>query len=196
VSEFVNLKEKCLDCRKCRIGGQVVPGTNCVSNVFSNGNKNAKIMVVGQNPGMDEVIQGQPFVGRSGQVFDEAVARITGLTRNNLYITNVIKCWTIGNRKPVPEEVENCQEFLDAEFAIVKPTVVIALGSFALKATTGMSGISKHCGQVVFSPRYRVPVIPMLHPSPFNTNHPVRKDVFEQGFHRLASFLAEGGSIG
>jgi len=180
------LKDKCVSCRKCEIGGLDIGGMP--SNVFSNMNTDAKIMVVGQNPGMDEVMKGVPFVGISGKIFDEAMKSV-GMSRKDMYISNIVKCYTPKNRKPKNYEVDNCQCFLDLEMEIVKPEVVVALGGDAFKQMTGMNGIMKHHGTIVFSPRYSVPVMPILHPSPLNTNNPVKKKMFESDILALKKFM-------
>lgn len=195
------LKKDCLACRRCAIGGRCLDGSEWsaepdddgelrqIGNVFSTMNPDAELVVVGQNPGADEVGVGEPFVGSSGKVFDEALGRIAGLAREDAYITNVVKCHTQGNRKPTQAEVDNCRDFLDLELKLVKPKVVVALGSLAFKALTGMSGIMKHSGEVVVSPRYLVPVVAMLHPSPYNTNNPERSRMFEDAMSTLAAEL-------
>jgi len=194
---FTFLKRLCIDCRKCPIGGKTVVNTEAgsgnISNVFSNMNGTAQIMVVGQNPGMDEVYQGTPFVGDSGKVFDAALQDVLGIHRSSLYITNVVKCYTPKNRKPTQPELDACRSFLDREVEMVKPKVIIALGGFAFKQLTGMSGIMKHCGETVFSPRYGVNVLALLHPSPFNTNHPERRMMFFSGLEKLREYLDTEG---
>jgi DNA polymerase len=197
------VRNDCLSCCRCAIGGRCLDGTEWSSepdedgivrpraNVFSTMNLNAEVMVVGQNPGADEVGIGEPFVGPSGKVFEEALGRIVGLSRDDLYITNTVKCYTKGNRKPTQSEVDNCRDFLDLEMKLVQPKVAVALGSFAFKALTGMSGIMKHCGKVVVSPRYGVRVVAMLHPSPYNTNSPERREMFELAMGKLAEVLKE-----
>jgi uracil-DNA glycosylase family 4 len=197
------LKKDCLACRRCAIGGRCLDGTDWsyepdedgeiqpIGNVFSTMNLEVDVMVVGQNPGADEVAQGEPFVGPSGKVFNEALEKIVGITRKDLYITNVVKCYTQANRKPTQAEVDNCRDFLDLEVKLVKPKVIVALGSLAFKATTGMSGIMKHCSEMVVSPRYLIPVIAMLHPSPYNTNNPERREMFDAAMAELANVLKE-----
>ena len=181
-----SLKSECMGCRKCDIGGADISGMP--SNVFSNMNCDAKVMVLGQNPGMEEVVRAEPFVGQSGKIFDEAMKTI-GVSRKDLYISNTVKCYTPGNRKPKRFEVDNCRCFLDREIEAVKPVVIVALGGPAFKQMTGMNGITKHHGTVLFSPRYMVPVIPMLHPSPLNTNNPVKKEMFDEDVLALRLFL-------
>jgi DNA polymerase len=155
-------------------------------------NPSARIMVVGQNPGLQEVSQGEPFVGQSGKIFNEILNEIVGIDRGSLYISNVVRCYTPKNRKPKQQELDNCRGFLDREIEIVNPDVVIALGSFAFKQLTGMSGIMKHCGEVVVSPRYRVQVVAMLHPSPLNMNNPDRRKLFEKSMRTVVDLLKDG----
>lgn len=197
------LKKDCLACRRCAIGGKRIDGKEwdgqpdddgvmpSISNVFSNMNLDVDVMVVGQNPGADEVGNGRPFVGVSGQVFNDALETFTGIDRESLYITNTVKCYTQGNRKPTQAEMDNCRDFLDLEIKLVQPKVIVALGSIAFKALTGMSGIMKHSGEVVVSPRYLVPVVAMLHPSPYNMSDPERRELFEAAMKKLAAVLKE-----
>ena len=189
MNELEQLKAECLACRKCKIGGCVLFG-KCVSNVFSNMNESARICVVGQNPGSIEVEQGQPFVGVSGKFFDKAIADVLGMTRDDLYITNTSKCLTPNNRMPHTEEVDNCRYFLDREIEILKPKLVVALGSSAFKQLTGMGGIMKHHGNPIISIRYRVPVIPLLHPSPLNMNDPNKKTMFYEDLKKLGEIMS------
>jgi len=151
-----------------------------LSNVFSNMNTDARIMAVGQNPGRDEVERGEPFVGVSGKFFDEAIAQI-GLSRSDFYISNIARCFTPSNRPPSREEMDNCRSFLDREIEIVKPKLIVALGSLAFRQLTGMRGIMKRHGKPVFSIRYNVPILPLLHPSPLNTNVPEKRRMFMEG---------------
>jgi uracil-DNA glycosylase family 4 len=162
-----------------------------LSNVFSNMNSEARIMIVGQNPGKREVEQGIPFVGPSGEFFDRAIEEVVGISRSDLYVSNMVRCFTPGNRPPYQAELENCRYFLDREIAIVNPRVIVTLGSPAFKQLTGMSGIMKHNGEQIFSPRYGVTVIPVLHPSPLNTNDPVKREMFYDGLRSVKEFLDE-----
>jgi DNA polymerase len=181
------VRDACLSCRACAIGGVDFDGHP--SNVFSRGAAHAPLMVVGQNPGRDEVLQRQPFVGVSGKLFDDLLKEHVGLGRDDMYVTNVVKCYTIGNRAPYGDELEACREFLDREFEVVRPKVVLALGSYAFKQLTGMSGIMKHCGEVIHSIRYESPVVACLHPSPYNTNDPDKKEMFVAALRKLREVL-------
>jgi len=186
------LKEECVRCRKCGIGGVDVHGSDGVghlSNVFSTMNLGAKVMIVGQNPGWEEICQMIPFVGPSGKMLMRCLEELVGLKREDVYITNVCKCYTDSNRKPTDEETENCRTFLEREFELVHPKIAVALGSVAFRELTGMSGIMKHCGSIQFSIRYNVPVLVMLHPSPLNTNMPEKRVMFENSILKLKEFL-------
>jgi len=184
------LRDECVACRKCEIGGVMVED-KFISNVFSNMNEGARIMVVGQNPGSKEVERGEPFIGPSGAFFDRAVEEVLGLSRSDFYVSNVVRCHTPGNRPLRQAEKENCRYYLDREIAIIEPKIIIALGAPSFKQLTGMSGIMKHCGERIFSPRYGVYVVPLLHPSPRNTNDPGRREMFYDGLRKLKEFLDE-----
>ena len=98
--------------------------------VFGVGNPNADLMFVGEGPGADEDIQGEPFVGKAGQLLTKIIEAI-GMKREDVYIANVIKCRPPGNRNPEPDEVERCEPFLFRQIDQVKPKVIVALGKFA-----------------------------------------------------------------
>ena len=138
-NELMSLKSECLACRRCSIGGQQVNG-EFLSNVFSNMNYTANIMVVGQNPGRDETEKGEPFVGTSGKMFDQLFEEVLGMNRAYLYISNCVRCATPDSRRPTFDEIETCEYFLEKEISILKPRVVITLGGPAFTQLTGMNG--------------------------------------------------------
>ena len=183
------LREKCLACRDCSLGGREI-SPKCFSNVFSNMSP-SRIMAIGQNPGSEEVKKGEPFVGASGRFFNEAAKGIIGMERSSFYISNVLRCFTPGNRQPTRQELDACRPILDEEISIIKPTLIIALGSVAFERLTGMHGIMKHHGETVVSPRYLVPVIALLHPSPYNTNNPTNREMFHDGLRKVGNFLCQ-----
>lgn len=152
-----------------------------------------KIMCCGQNPGASEVKQGEPFVGPSGKFFDQAVLGAICLKREVFYISNVLRCFSPGNRPPTSEELDACRPILDEEIKIIKPALIIALGSVAFERLTGMHGIMKHHGEIVVSPRYLIPVIALLHPSPYNTNNPANRDKFYEGLQKVGEYLSAMG---
>ena len=113
------------DCRRCKLHGL---GRTKI--VFGVGNPDADLMFVGEAPGADEDIQGEPFVGRAGQLLTKIIEAI-GMKREDVYIANVLKCRPPGNRNPELDEVEQCEPFLLRQVDTVKPKVIVALGKFA-----------------------------------------------------------------
>jgi DNA polymerase len=113
------------DCSRCKL--HTLGRTQVV---FGVGNPNADLMFVGEAPGADEDIQGEPFVGAAGQLLTKIIEAID-LRREDVYIANVIKCRPPGNRNPEPDEVEQCEPFLFRQIDTVKPKVIVALGKFA-----------------------------------------------------------------
>jgi DNA polymerase len=100
--------------------------------VFGVGNPRAELMFVGEGPGGDEDLQGEPFVGRAGQLLTKMIEAM-GFARSDVYIANVVKCRPPGNRDPEPDEIEACEPFLKAQIAAIRPRVVVALGRFAVQ---------------------------------------------------------------
>ena len=112
------------ECARCKLG----PGRTKL--VFGVGNPAAELMFVGEGPGEDEDRQGEPFVGRAGQLLTKMIEAM-GFQRSDVYIANVVKCRPPGNRNPEPDEIEACEPFLRAQIAAVQPKVIVALGKFA-----------------------------------------------------------------
>ena len=159
------------ECTRCKLhAGR----TNLV---FGVGNPNADLMFVGEAPGRDEDCQGEPFVGRAGQLLTKIIASI-GLGRSDVYIANVIKCRPPNNRNPEPDEVGNCEPFLFRQVDAVQPRVVVALGAFAIRTLLSTAQpISALRGQIF---DYRsAKLVPTFHPA-FLLRSPDRKrDVWE-----------------
>jgi DNA polymerase len=132
--------------------------------VFGVGDPTARLVFVGEAPGRDEDLQGEPFVGRSGQLLDRLVLEEVGLTRDRFYIANVLKSRPPGNRDPLPSEVEACRPWLEAQLDLIDPRVVVTLGNFASKLLLQTKdGITKLRGR---SYPYRNGVlIPTFHPA-------------------------------
>jgi DNA polymerase len=122
------IREHIGDCTRCKLHKL---GRHQI--VFGVGNPQARLMFVGEAPGHDEDIQGIPFVGRAGQLLTRIIESI-GLTRDEVYIANVIKCRPPENRNPEPDEVATCEPFLFRQVETIKPKVIIALGTFAARA--------------------------------------------------------------
>ncbi len=119
------------DCRRCKLAG----GRTHL--VFGVGNENADLMFVGEGPGRDEDLQGEPFVGRAGQLLTEIITKGMKLRREDVYIANVIKCRPPNNRNPEPDEIASCLPFLERQIEIVRPRVIVALGKFAAQTLLG-----------------------------------------------------------
>jgi uracil-DNA glycosylase len=102
--------------------------------VFGVGDPNAELMFIGEGPGADEDAKGEPFVGRAGQLLTDIIERGMGMQRTEVYICNVVKCRPPGNRNPEPDEVEACEPFLFRQIEIVKPRVIVGLGTFAVQS--------------------------------------------------------------
>jgi uracil-DNA glycosylase family 4 len=116
------------DCRRCKL----CAGRTHV--VFGVGNPKADLMFVGEGPGRDEDLQGEPFVGRAGQLLTDIITKGMGLKRSDVYIANVVKCRPPDNRNPEPDEVAACEPFLRKQIEFVQPEIVVALGKFAVQA--------------------------------------------------------------
>lgn len=160
------------DCTRCKLHAL---GRNQI--VFGVGNPQAALMFVGEAPGADEDIQGEPFVGRAGQLLTKIIEAI-GLKREDVYIANVIKCRPPQNRNPEPDEVETCEPFLFRQIDVIKPTVVVALGKFAAQTLLRtLDPISRLRGRVF---DYRgAKLIPTFHPAYLLRNPSSKREVWE-----------------
>ena len=160
------------DCSRCKLH---TLGRKQV--VFGVGNPEASLMFVGEAPGADEDLQGIPFVGRAGQLLTKIIEAID-LKREDVYIANVIKCRPPQNRNPEPDEVDTCEPFLFRQIDVIRPKVVVALGSFAARALLRtLDPISRLRGRVY---EYRgAKLIPTFHPAYLLRNPASKRDVWE-----------------
>ena len=124
------LEESINGCNKCKLC------TGRKNIVFGAGNKNADIMFIGEGPGADEDIQGEPFVGKAGQLMDKAFEALE-IERNNVYIGNIVKCRPPQNRNPELDEVKACMDYLRNQVLLIKPKIIVLLGNVALKNILG-----------------------------------------------------------
>jgi uracil-DNA glycosylase len=145
--------------------------------VFGVGNPNADLMFVGEAPGADEDIQGIPFVGRAGQLLTKIIEAIE-LSRDDVYIANVIKCRPPQNRNPEPDEVETCEPFLFQQIDVIKPKVIVALGKFGAQTLLRtLDPISRLRGRVF---DYRgAKLVPTFHPAYLLRNPSSKREVWE-----------------
>ena len=170
------------DCTRCKLH---TLGRKQV--VFGVGNANADLMFVGEGPGADEDIQGEPFVGRAGQLLTKIIEAI-GLTRDSVYIANVIKCRPPGNRNPEPDEVDRCEPFLFRQIDIIKPKVIVALGKFAAQSLLRTTEpITRIRGREY---KYRDAILmPTYHPAYLLRNPASKREVWED-MKRVRAILA------
>jgi DNA polymerase len=145
---------RCTRCRLHETRRNAVPGT---------GNTTADILIVGEGPGAQEDAQGLPFVGKAGQLLTKMLAAID-LKRENLYITNIVKCRPPGNRNPLPDEVDACFPYLERQIAMIHPRVIVCLGGPAAKTLLRSElGITRLRGQ--FHRYVDIPVLATYHPA-------------------------------
>ena len=130
--KYPELKAEAESCQRCRLA----KGRTQV--VFSDGNPQARLMVVGEAPGANEDRTGLPFVGQAGKFLDLLLAAVDLSRRDSVYICNVLKCRPPGNRDPMADEIELCSPFLKRQIALVAPEVILAVGTFAAQLLTGM----------------------------------------------------------
>jgi DNA polymerase len=152
------LAEEASACTKCKLAA----GRTQV--VFGMGDPNADLMFVGEGPGAEEDKQGLPFVGRSGQLLDKILLEEMGLTRDRVWINNVVMCRPPGNRDPEADEIAACSPYLEQRIELIRPKVVVTLGNFATKLLLDTKeGITKLRGK---SYPFRTGVlIPTFHPA-------------------------------
>ena len=160
--------------------------------VFGAGNANAELMFVGEAPGAEEDRQGLPFVGRAGQLLTELLGGIE-LTREDVFIANVLKSRPPGNRDPQPDEIEACWPYLERQIQLIEPRVIATLGNFATKKITGSpAGITRVKGvpQVHELAGRTVFVFPLLHPAAA-LRTPSLVDALRRDFAKLPALLRE-----
>jgi uracil-DNA glycosylase family 4 len=167
---LAEMRTLALACTKCRLAGsrtQVVYGV---------GNPNADLMFIGEAPGRDEDLQGEPFVGRAGQLLTDIIKAMK-LTRDDVYIANVIKCRPPENRNPEPDELDACRPWIRQQVELIKPRVIVTLGRFALQSLTEKAyGITSVRGTWL---EYQgVKVMPTYHPAYLLRTPAAKKDVW------------------
>ena len=160
------------DCQRCKLcSGR----TNIV---FGAGNSNAKLMFVGEGPGRDEDLKGEPFVGRAGQLLTDIITKGMGLKREDVYICNVVKCRPPENRNPEPDEVAACEPFLKKQIDLVRPAVIVGLGKFAVQTLLQSTvTISKLRGN--WHSYHGIKLMPTFHPAYLLRNPADKKLVWE-----------------
>lgn len=177
------LETDCLCCEKCSL---CKTRTNVV---FGVGNQNAEVMFIGEGPGQNEDLQGEPFVGRGGQLLDKMLAAIDLDRNKNIYIANIVKCRPPQNRDPLPEEQGACLDWLRNQTALIKPKIIVCLGRIAaMKLIKPDMKITKEHG--VFFEKNGILMMATLHPAALLRNPRQKPDAFED-FLKLQDKIKE-----
>ena len=175
------IAEQVRGCTRCRLSAtrtQAVPGV---------GPADASIMLIGEAPGRDEDLQGEPFVGKAGQTLS-ILLRNAGISRDEVFITNIVKCRPPENRDPQPDEVAACREYLDGQIACIRPRLVCTLGRWALQTLVDpTAAVMKLNGTVL--QRHGLTLVPLIHPAAGLHNEKMQPPIRE-GFRRLGEIVA------
>ncbi|MHA1451135.1 MAG: uracil-DNA glycosylase [Candidatus Hodarchaeales archaeon] len=139
--ELSRLERDCYNCMRCELY------KSRTKTVFGEGPSPADILLIGEAPGKEEDLTGRPFVGKAGKILDD-ILEMTGLKRESLYITSVLKCRPPGNRKPLDHEIIACQVFINNQIRIIQPRIIVLMGNTAIKTFTGLEGVKKLHGSV------------------------------------------------
>jgi len=159
----------CTRCKLCTLGRSQI--------VFGVGNPKARLMFVGEAPGEDEDKKGEPFVGRAGQLLTKIIEAI-GMTRDQVYIANVLKCRPPNNRNPEADEVEQCEPFLFRQIDVIQPKVIVPLGKFAAQSLLRTTDPITRLRGRQFDYRGAV-LIPTFHPAYLLRNPSAKREVWE-----------------
>lgn len=181
--ELEKIAEAVSTCKKCELHHSRSKG------VAGEGPSTADIMFIGEGPGFHENMQGRPFVGAAGDFLVELLAGI-GMKREEVFITNVVKCRPPGNRDPLPDELQTCAPYLDRQLQIINPKVIVTLGRFSMARFIPNAKISEIHGQPV-----RVKgmlVVPFYHPAAA-LHRPSLRSVVEEDFARLPELIQNAG---
>ena len=169
--DFDELRSECLKCTKCGL----CQGRHNV--VFGVGNPKAKVLFVGEGPGENEDLQGEPFVGRAGKLLDVMLDAVDLSRERNIYIANSVKCRPPQNRDPLPEEQEACIDWLRNQFAIMRPKIIVCLGRIAgMKLMDPNMKITRQHGQ--FVDKKGTLMMATLHPAALLRNPNQKPDAF------------------
>ena len=179
-----NIRAEAFSCTACELSKT---RTNVV---FGSGNPEAKLMFVGEAPGMEEDLQGAPFVGRAGQLLTKIIESI-GLKRSDAFIANILKCRPPQNRNPLPTEISACEHFLKRQIEVINPRIICALGKFAAQTLLrSEEPISKLRGN--FFNYHGAKLIPTYHPAYLLRNPGGKRDVWED-MKKIRKELSKNG---
>ncbi len=171
IAEFALLEELAHNCRSCRLRG------SCRQVVFGGGDRESKLMFIGEGPGKDEDERGIPFVGKAGQLLDKILVAAE-IPRSEVYITNVVKCRPPGNRLPSPDEVRECRNYLDAQIRIMQPGIIVCLGAMASQTVIDpKASISKVRGR--WLQRQGIRIMATYHPAALLRNPSYKRPAWQ-----------------
>ena len=172
VQNWELLREECLACRKCEL---------CETRhhvVFGVGSEKAKVLFIGEGPGENEDLQGEPFVGRGGQLLDQFLAAVDLDRHTNIYIANTVKCRPPKNRDPKPEEQQACSQWLENQIALLKPKIIVCLGRIsAMRYIKENFRVTKEHG--LFFEKDGVLMMGTFHPAALLRNPHNKPEAFE-----------------
>ena len=179
------VRESVQDCRSCQLCDT---RTNIV---FGDGSADARVMIIGEAPGKNEDLEGRPFVGAAGKLLDELLEQ-AGLSRDDIFIANVLKCRPPSNRDPKPEEIEQCADYLRNQVRAISPEVIVTLGNFATRFILKTDrGITSMRGRFYKTGRFLV--FPVFHPAAALYD-PTKRETLMDDFSHLGEFLKNGSS--
>ena len=180
--ELQKLREKVLQCKKCALW------QSRTNPVFGEGDPQAKLVFIGEAPGKNEDLQGRPFVGPAGALLTHYIKKI-GLSRDMVFITNIIKCRPPKNRDPLPEEISACEPYLIKQLELIQPKIICTLGRYAAQTLLRLDiSISEMRGNIYYY--HDIKVLPTFHPASL-LYHPRNKELFEEDFYRLRKLYDE-----
>lgn len=176
------LRQKVIICKKCPLWES---RTNAV---FGEGNPEAKLVFIGEAPGEKEDLQGRPFVGPAGSQLTRYIKEI-GFSREEVFISNIVKCRPPENRDPAPDEIQTCEPYLIKQIEIIQPVLICALGKYAAQTLVGQKlPITKMRGNLYYY--HNIKVLPTFHPASFLYS-PSYRELFEQDFKKVRQIYEE-----
>jgi len=191
--EDKRLKQEVINCKKCELH------KNRKNPVIGEGKLHSKLMIIGEAPGKNEDIKGRPFVGRAGKLLDELTHSI-GLEREDVYITNIIKCHPPKNRNPLKKEIVACKSYLDRQIAIIQPAVIATLGNFSSSHILEKYNIESKTISIIHGKIFHIKsnssdisIVPLYHPAAAIYN-PNLKDVLLKDFKSVSLALLQNSN--
>jgi len=177
---LADVREELGDCKRCKLH------RTRRTIVYGEGNEKASLMLIGEAPGYDEDVQGRPFVGKAGQLLTKILQSIN-LPREEVYITNIVKCRPPQNRNPEPDEIRSCNPFLVKQITAIQPKIICALGSFSaqtlLKTDTKITALRGRLYDLE-----GIKVVPTYHPA-FLLRNPERKREVWEDMKKIAELM-------